>query len=43
MTEYRRHFVPGGTYFFTVNLAERSQPVGWVKATFAVTHHYLRP
>ncbi len=25
MTEYRRHFVPGGTYFFTVNLAERSQ------------------
>ena len=24
MTEYRRHFVPGGTYFFTVNLAERS-------------------
>jgi putative transposase len=25
MTEYRRHFVPGGTYFFTVNLAERSR------------------
>lgn len=24
MTEYRRHFVPGGTYFFTVNLANRS-------------------
>lgn len=25
MTEYRRHFVLGGTYFFTVNLAERSR------------------
>ena len=25
MTHYRRHFVAGGTYFFTVNLAERSQ------------------
>ena len=25
MTEYRRHFIPGGTYFFTVNLAERSR------------------
>lgn len=23
MPEYRRHFVPGGTYFFTVNLLER--------------------
>jgi len=25
MTDYRRHFVPGGTWFFTVNLADRSQ------------------
>ena len=25
MTQYRRNFVPGGTYFFTVNLAERRQ------------------
>src|SRR5688572_6127036 len=23
MTNYRRNFVPGGTFFFTVNLAER--------------------
>jgi len=25
MRTYLRHFVPGGTYFFTVNLAERKQ------------------
>lgn len=25
MTAYRRHYVPGGTYFFTVALAERSR------------------
>jgi len=25
MVNYRRNFVPGGTYFFTVNLAERSE------------------
>ncbi|OAI02401.1 REP-associated tyrosine transposase [Methylomonas methanica] len=25
MTEYRRHRVQGGTYFFTVNLADRNQ------------------
>ena len=24
MTNYRRHFVPGGSYFFTVALADRS-------------------
>src|SRR3989304_5661179 len=24
MTNYRRHFIPGGSYFFTVALAERS-------------------
>jgi len=23
MTSYRRNFVPGGSYFFTVNLADR--------------------
>jgi len=23
MTEYRRAYVPGGSWFFTVNLAER--------------------
>lgn len=25
MTEYRRHYVPSGTFFFTVNIAERSK------------------
>lgn len=25
MTAYHRHYVPGGTYFFTVALAERSR------------------
>jgi putative transposase len=25
MTSYRRNFVPGGSYFFTVNLADRRQ------------------
>jgi len=24
MTDYRRNFIPGGSYFFTVALAERS-------------------
>jgi putative transposase len=23
MTRYRRNFIPGGSYFFTVNLADR--------------------
>jgi putative transposase len=27
MTNYRRNFVPGGTYFFTVNLANRDSGV----------------
>src|SRR4030065_4009 len=27
VTDYRRYFVPGGTYFFTVTLANRSQPL----------------
>ncbi|MGZ8245620.1 hypothetical protein [Methylomagnum sp.] len=25
MTNYRRFYIPGGTYFFTVNLNNRSQ------------------
>jgi putative transposase len=25
MTDYRRNFIPGGSYFFTVNLADRRQ------------------
>jgi putative transposase len=27
MTDYRRNFVPGASYFFTVNLADRRQAV----------------
>jgi len=27
MTQYRRQFRQGGTYFFTVNIADRSQPL----------------
>ena len=27
MTDYRRYFVPGGTYFFTVALTDRSVPL----------------
>jgi putative transposase len=27
MTNYRRNFVPGGSYFFTLNLAERRLPL----------------
>jgi len=27
MTNYRRNFVPGGSYFFTVNLADRRLPL----------------
>ena len=27
MTAYRRSFVPGGAYFFTVNLADRQSPL----------------
>jgi hypothetical protein len=28
MSEYRRNRVPGGTYFFTVNLLDRIRPIG---------------
>ena len=39
MTAYRRHYVPGGTYFFTVALAERSRTllvdhIDLLRATF---------
>lgn len=27
MTSYRRNFIPGGSYFFTVALADRSKPL----------------
>jgi REP element-mobilizing transposase RayT len=27
MVNYRRNFVPGGTYFFTVTLADRSSKI----------------
>src|SRR5262249_51116662 len=39
MTNYRRNFVPGGSYFFTLNLAERrlqllTQLVGFLRSAF---------
>jgi len=39
MTSYRRNFVPGGSYFFTVNLADRrlsllTDHVGLLRAAF---------
>jgi len=42
MTNYRRNFVPGGSFFFTVNLAERqsrllTQHVGLLRAAFRYT------
>jgi putative transposase len=42
MTNYRRNFLPGGTYFFTVNLAERRlrllvENVGLLRTTFRYT------
>jgi putative transposase len=42
MTGYRRNFVPGATYFFTVNLAERRLPlltdnIGSLRAAFRQT------
>jgi putative transposase len=40
MTDYRRNFVPGGTYFFTVNLANRrsrvlTEQIAPLRAAFA--------
>jgi len=42
MTSYRRNFVPGGSFFFTVNLAERklsflTAQVGLLRAVFRET------
>ena len=42
MTEYRRNFVPGGSYFFTVNLADRrlqllTQQIEPLRAAFRYT------
>ena len=42
MTNYRRNFVPGGTYFFTVTLAERrlrllTENVALLRAAFRDT------
>ena len=43
MTAYRRNFVPGGCFFFTVNLAERklsllTEHVDLLRAAFRETH-----
>ena len=43
MTAYRRNFVPGGCFFFTVNLAERklallTDHVGLLRTAFRETH-----
>ncbi|MDA1107208.1 MAG: transposase [Proteobacteria bacterium] len=46
MANYRRNFVPGGTYFFTVNLAQRSvqlltEHIDLLRAAFrAVRRHH---
>ena len=42
MTNYRRNFVPGGSYFFTVNLADRNartltENIGLLRAAFRYT------
>ena len=42
MTNYRRNFIPGGSYFFTVNLAERrlgllTKHIGSLRAAFRDT------
>jgi putative transposase len=42
MTSYRRNFVPGGSFFFTVNLADRRQSlltahIGLLRAAFRET------
>jgi putative transposase len=49
MTAYRRNFVPGGCFFFTVNLAERrlallTDHVELLRGAFRETHqrHPLR-
>jgi REP element-mobilizing transposase RayT len=42
MTQYRRHFLPGGSHFFTVNLANRrlrllTDPIEALRAAFRYT------
>jgi putative transposase len=44
MVRYRRNFVPGGTYFFTVALADRTSSalvddVGALRAAFRIARH----
>jgi len=44
MVRYRRNFVPGGTYFFTVTLADRTSSamvhhVGALRVAFRVARH----
>jgi len=43
MTNYRRNFIPGGSHFFTVNLADRhshllTENIGLLRAAFRYTH-----
>jgi putative transposase len=45
MASYRRNLVPGGSYFFTVNLAERrlgllTENIGWLRAAFRQVRPY---
>ena len=44
MVRYRRNFVPGGTYFFTVTLADRTssallQHVSVLRTAFRIARH----
>jgi putative transposase len=44
MVQYRRNFIPGGTYFFTVTLADRTSParvdnVDALRMAFRVARH----
>jgi putative transposase len=44
MVRYRRNFVPGGTYFFTVTLADRESSalvdhIGALRTAFAIARH----
>ena len=45
MTEYRRNFVKGGSYFFTVALADRSQSlfVDYIDLLRAAFRYGTRP
>ena len=44
MVRYRRNFVPGGTYFFTVTLSDRTSSamvhhMGALRAAFRIARH----